>query len=249
MKTNITVAIPALNEEKKIKSTIMAVIRASILAGNVKLNILVIDDGSTDKTSFIVERLKRSYNNIKLIKNIKNLGLGASIRKAIQETYSNKFIFIPGDNDIPFETLVVLFQNAEKADIVMCYFLNNECRGRIRFIISNLFMLIYTSIFNIYVQYINGPAIYPAEELKKLKLVSTRFSIVAEINVKLLKKSLTFMEIPSYRQTGLYGSSSFSFKSLCETIKVLINNIFEIYVMDKKNFSGKPKRVDFIVNR
>jgi glycosyltransferase involved in cell wall biosynthesis len=243
MKTSITVAIPALNEEKNIESTILTVLGASELVREVTTEIIIVDDGSSDNTSAIVKRIMKSNYNVKLLRNEENIGLGASIRKVIEVASSEKFIFIPGDNDIPIETLTLLFRNAKKADIVMCYFLNDECRGRVRFIVSNLFMLIYTTIFDLYVQYINGPAIYPTNELKKLHLASTRFSIVAEINVKLLRQSLTFLELASFRQTGLHGSTSFSFKSLYETFVILLNTIYEVFVSEKQKFSGRPKRV------
>lgn len=60
----LTVAIPAYNVDKFIKNTILSILRAS---NSELVEILVIDDGSKDKTKEEVESLKEKYSNIKLI--------------------------------------------------------------------------------------------------------------------------------------------------------------------------------------
>lgn len=242
---SLTVAIPGLNEEKNIRATIEAVFAAAGKCPDLALEVLVIDDGSTDRTAEIVEELARHYGNLRLLKNPRNLGLGASIRRAIAEASSERFIFIPGDNDIPLTTLELLFSNGYTADMVMCYFLNDESRGRIRYLISTLFRLIYTSTFDIYVIYVNGPAVYPTRKLRELMLHSTRFSIVAEINVKLLRQGLSYTELPSNRQVGLEGSTSATLRSLMETARVYLQLLMDVYVRERSRYSSRPVRVNY----
>ena len=43
--------------------------------------IILVDDGSTDKTTNNILRFKKKYRNIKLIRNLKNRGKGYSIKK------------------------------------------------------------------------------------------------------------------------------------------------------------------------
>jgi hypothetical protein len=148
---------------------------------------------------------------------------------------------------MPRGTLELLFRSAYLADVVMCYFLNDEIRGRVRFVVSNVFMLIYTTLFDLYVQYINGPAVYPTARLRELDLRSTRFSIVAEINVKLLRQGCSFAEVPSHRQTGMHGSTSFSLKSLAETTKILLHVIAEVHFRNRERFGKRPMRVPLAV--
>lgn len=245
---SLTVAIPALNEERNIENAVRSVLDASAKVPDLSVEILVVDDGSTDRTSEIAHSLTQRFRNVRLLRNPRNLGLGASMRRAIEEARGEKFLFVPGDNDMPKSTLELLFGNAYLADVVMCYFLNDECRGRIRFLVSNTFMLIYTTVFDLYVQYINGPAVYPVAALRGLGLHSTRFTIVAEINVKLLRQGATFSEVPSYRQTGLHGSTSFSFTSLVETVRVFCQLIADVYLRDRARYSKRPVRVPYRVS-
>lgn len=245
---SLTVAIAALNEERNIESTIRTVLDASAKVPDLSVEILVVDDGSTDRTSEIASTLAQHFRNVRLLRNPRNVGLGASMRRAIEEAQGERVLFVPGDNDMPGSTLELLFRNAYLADVVMCYFLNDEYRGRIRFLLSNTFMLIYTTVFDLYVQYINGPAVYPIAGLRQLELHSTRFSIVAEINVKLLRQGMSFSEIPSYRQTGLQGSTSLSFGSLLESVRVFIQLIADVYLLHRARYGKRPVRVPYDVS-
>jgi len=245
---SLTVAVPALNEEQNIADTIDSIVTAASKVPALEVEMLVVDDGSTDHTAEIVEDLARVHPNLRLLRNASNVGLGASIRRAISEARGEKFLFIPGDNDMPVSTLELLFANAYLAEVVMCYFHNDEIRGRVRFLVSNLFMLIYTTAFDLYVQYINGPAVYPVALLKALDLRSTRFSIVAEINVKLLRQGATFAEMPSNRQTGLHGSTSFSLKSLAETLGMFVRLLADVYWLERERYARRPRRVPFGVS-
>jgi len=240
---SLTVGIPALNEEQNIESTLRSVLAAAEKTPSLRVEMVVVDDGSTDRTADIVQDFARHHGNIRLIRNPENLGLGASIRRAFESATTDKFLFIPGDNDIPLHTLELLFRNAHVAEVVMCFFQNNEIRARPRLVLSTIFGLIYTLCFELYVQYINGPAVYPLAKLRELELRSTRFSIVAEINVKLLRQGVTFVEVPGTRQVGLAGSTSLGWRSLLETIRVFLHLFYEVHVRHPDRYAKRPVRV------
>ena len=245
---SLTVAIPALNEEKNIKSAVQAALDAGAKVPGIRLEIIVIDDGSKDKTAEIVRDISRQHGNVRLIENPQNIGLGASIRRAIEAASMERFLFIPGDNDIPLSTLELLFSNANAADVVMTYFHNDEYRGRGRYLLSTFFRLIYTTSFDLYVLYVNGPAVYPTEKLKQLNLRSTRFSIVAEINVKLLRQGLTYVELPSNRQVGMEGSTSASWRSLLETARVYIQLFADVHFREPQRYAKRPVRLPYFIS-
>lgn len=245
---SLTVAIPAFNEEKNIENTVRAALAAGTKVPGMRLEIIVVDDGSSDSTAEIVGNLAQQHDNVRLIRNSRNIGLGASIRRSIDEAGMEKFLFIPGDNDVPVSTLELLFMNAYAADVVMTYFHNDESRGRKRYLLSNLFRVIYTTAFDIYVLYVNGPAVYPTAKLKELQLHSTRFSIVAEINVKLLRHGVSFVELASNRQVGMEGSTSASWRSLLETMRVFIRLVLEVYFREPGRYSKRPVRMPYTLS-
>ena len=62
---NLSVVIPCFNEQKNIYNTLLKVI--NILKDYQKFEILVVDDGSKDKTKSIVTRLIKTNKKLKMI--------------------------------------------------------------------------------------------------------------------------------------------------------------------------------------
>lgn len=62
------------------------------------LNILVLDNNSTDNTSQVVETFKKKHSNLCYCKNHYNLGIGGNIARAM-ELASSEYVWILGDDD------------------------------------------------------------------------------------------------------------------------------------------------------
>jgi glycosyltransferase involved in cell wall biosynthesis len=240
---DLSVVVPAFNEERHIAETIDTILGVSAICTDVRIEVIVIDDGSVDRTAEIVSAIALNHANIRLIRNPRNIGLGSSLRVGLAHAAGARLLLVPGDNDLPEAALYELISHSRDADVVMCYFLNNEIRGRDRNLLSTAFGLIYTTAFEIYPQYINGPCVYPVKALRALEIFSTRFSIVAEINVKLLRQGVSFMEVASVRQVGLEGSTSFSFRNLWESATIFIRLCYEVRIRKPHFYSHRPIRL------
>ena len=92
-----SIVIPMYNEEKNVFNLIEEII--SNLANFKNLyEIVVIDDGSTDKTLFFLQEIQSQYNEIIRIKSNKmNQGQSFSLRKGILEASYNTIVTIDGD--------------------------------------------------------------------------------------------------------------------------------------------------------
>jgi glycosyltransferase involved in cell wall biosynthesis len=239
----ISIIIPALNEEKKLKDTVYDIIQSANECAGIQLDIVIINDGSSDGTGRIIKELEREWPFIRSIHNEINLGVGCCIKKALKILKYDRFIWIPSDNDMPKELIKELFQNINKAEMIMAYFINKEARSRWRNIISSLYGLIYAAVFNVYVQYINGSCIYPTQKIRQLNLQSDRFSIAAEMSTKMLLLGCSFYEVGGYMQTGETGSSAMSFKNLIEVIVSFIRLFIEVKITKRAVFNKKINRV------
>ncbi len=79
---SITIITPAYNEEKSIAGTLKSLLELKYPEG--KKEIIVANDGSSDKTAEIVKEFMEKHKEIRLINNKKNLGKAGSINKAIK---------------------------------------------------------------------------------------------------------------------------------------------------------------------
>ncbi|MBU0761447.1 MAG: glycosyltransferase [Candidatus Altiarchaeota archaeon] len=88
MKTKLSIIVPALNEEKRINQALK-----SITEEFKDAEVIVVSDGSTDKTTEIV----RKYVKIKLIESEKTEGKGASIVKGFRAADGEVIGFLDAD--------------------------------------------------------------------------------------------------------------------------------------------------------
>lgn len=98
---DLSIIIPAYNEEALIVSTLES-LRSYMMARSEQYEIIVVDDGSQDKTvTLIQEWQKKNDTALQLFINQRNMGKGFSIRRGVMESSGQCVIFI--DADLPYE--------------------------------------------------------------------------------------------------------------------------------------------------
>lgn len=117
MEKILTISIAAYNIEKYIEKTLSSLLIPSID----KLEILVQDDGSRDKTSIIAQKYEEIYpNSIKVIKK-ENGGYGSTINNSIKMATGKYFKQLDGDDWYDKDNLELLVKELEKIDTDIIY--------------------------------------------------------------------------------------------------------------------------------
>mgnify|MGYP001337756718 CR=1 FL=1 len=101
---DISVVIPAYNEEKRIEKTIRAICQYLKNKGY-HFEIIVVDDGSTDSTSRLILMLSKQIENIRLISHRKNMGKGAAVRSGVLASRGGMVLFTDADLSTPIAEL------------------------------------------------------------------------------------------------------------------------------------------------
>jgi dolichyl-phosphate beta-glucosyltransferase len=96
----LSVIIPAYNEEALILSTLDC-LYSYLSARTETFEILVVDDGSRDKTVEFVQGLQKKNDRVRLLINPQNMGKGFSIRRGVFESRGQMIIFT--DADLPYK--------------------------------------------------------------------------------------------------------------------------------------------------
>ena len=127
---NVTVIIPVYNSEKYIGKCIESVINQTYK--NVK--ILLINDGSTDKSKEILGKYRSEYENIEVI-NQNNKGVAVTRNEAIMKVNTKYLMFIDNDDFIDSNYIETYINSAEENnyDIVMGGYRRVNCKGKIMF--------------------------------------------------------------------------------------------------------------------
>jgi glycosyltransferase involved in cell wall biosynthesis len=193
----ISIVIPALNEEKNLEAAVKGL--APLLEKEESLKdyeILIFDDGSTDKTGEIADRLSQENNRIKVIHNPRNMGLGYNFRKGAELATGNYVSWFPSDNENTPESFISTLKHAGEADVIIAYTSNMEVRPLKRRILSRIYTFINNLIFGLHLRYFNGLSVYRRDLLLKIPPWSNSFAYAVEILVPLLKSGASYIEVP-----------------------------------------------------
>lgn len=94
---NVSVIMPVYNAEKYIAQALDSIFKQTVAVSE----ILIIDDGSTDKTKEIINTYKESFENIRLITNSENRGVSFSRNCGIELANSPWILFLDADDVLP----------------------------------------------------------------------------------------------------------------------------------------------------
>jgi len=116
--TELSFVVPAYNEEVCIENTLDTLgffVKDKLFV----YEVVVVDDGSDDKTYNKVSRYAEKTANMKVIRYSPNVGKGHAIKTGFMQTVGDIVIFVDSDMEIDLETILNYVKALENADIVI----------------------------------------------------------------------------------------------------------------------------------
>lgn len=104
----LSVIIPAYNEESRIGKTLLQVDKY-LSEQDYEYEILVVSDGSSDKTADLVEKYKQLIHNLEIIDNLENKGKGAVVRQGMLVAKGKYRVFMDADNSTTLDHIEKMF--------------------------------------------------------------------------------------------------------------------------------------------
>lgn len=191
---SLSVLVPAYNERHNLAPTVERLMRALNISVE-DFEIIVADDGSTDGTGEVADRLAAEHPEIRVVHNSRNRGLGYCYLRGVEVARKSSFVYIPGDNTWPYRSFLELFGNLGKADVVTSYSTNPEVRPVGRRILSALYTRMLNVLFGLRMHYYNGLTIYPITFLRSNPITTYGFGFQAEVLLKAIYRGLSFIEV------------------------------------------------------
>lgn len=219
---SLSVIIPAFNEAANIATTLQHVSRA-LTALDLDAEILVVDDGSTDETCAVVERAAGRFGGVQLLAHASNRGFGAAYRTGVDAATGEYIVMVHGDNAWTAETLRDLFKHVGDADVVVGYTRHMwRSRSLTRTALSKTFTWLVNAVTGRSLRYYNGLQIHRADVLKTLRIESRGFGFQAEVLVKALSRTRTYIEVPMDLTEREHGESkAFRLRNAVDVVQTL----------------------------
>jgi dolichol-phosphate mannosyltransferase len=191
----LSIIVPALNEEDVIEE-VVAQIHESVRDRARLFEIILVDDGSTDRTGSIMDRLASADRRIRVIHNQGNAGLGTSFQKGLKESRYDYVMLLCGDGGLPAASLPRIFDHIGEKDLVIPFMTNlKRIKSPSRFLISRCYTSLLNLLFGFRLKYYNGLPVYPRSLLQAITITSSGFGFQGEILVKLLRSGCTYVEV------------------------------------------------------
>ena len=196
MRGSLSIIIPAYNEADNILDTLENVTKA-LAPLDLEHEILVIDDGSADKTAALVTSNLHRFPHVTLLANERNIGFGGSYRRGVDAAALDHIVMVHGDNAWGHETLREFFSHVGDADVIIGYTRDMwRSRTATRTLISKAHTAMVNLVTRRHLKYYNGLQIHPAPVLKSLRIESSGFGFQPEVLVKALHRTNTYIEVP-----------------------------------------------------
>jgi len=111
---SISIVIPAFNEERRLPATLDAILDYLHGTDFTASEVLVVDDGSRDATSHVVQDYAGRHPEVRLLQNPGNRGKGYSVRHAMLEARGDWVLFSDADLSAPIAELDKLLAAARE---------------------------------------------------------------------------------------------------------------------------------------
>jgi len=227
---DLTVFISCYNEEEYIVPTIQTVRDALNEIGTVTYEIIVIDDGSKDGSSTLVSSYITAHpdERVLLRTNRVNRGLAQNYLDAAFIGKGKYYRLVCGDNAEPQATMVAVFRELGKADMIIPYYVSSEGKSFYRRIISNTYTTLVNVISGLRLHYYNGLAVHLRHNVMRWHSNTRGFGFQADIICLLLAQGFSFKEVPVKTiERRISGSSNaLTSKNILSVAHTLVDLVF-----------------------
>lgn len=193
---SLSVAIPVYNEEESIRQVVRdASIAVSKMTSDYE--IVLVDDGSTDKTREIIDELQKRDAHIIVVHHFKNKGFTGALLSASRNA-QKEYIFIgPGDGQFDYGELPVFVRAIRNNDIVVSYRPYNEERI-IRKILSTLYHALIHNFFGLKVRELSTCILFRKTVRDDISISSDPYSslFLLEFVYKAIRLGYRIGEVP-----------------------------------------------------
>lgn len=195
--TKLTVAVPVYNEAERIEPALKELLATTF---PIEVEVIVVDDGSTDSTGTLLDSLSMPPN-VRVLRHERNRGKGAALRTALDAATGE--VFVPFDADLEYDP----------ADLTRCLQPLLDSEGDVVYgtrafgshtsfnfwyVMGNKFLNLWANVlFNCYISDLETCyKMVRTDVLRSLGLRSDGFDIEAETTAKLLRAGYRPFEVP-----------------------------------------------------
>jgi dolichol-phosphate mannosyltransferase len=224
----LSVFFPCYNEETNIKNTVLRA--KKVLAKVAKVwEIIIVDDGSTDKTGKYADELSRADARISVIHHRPNRGYGGALKSGFDRAKYEWIVFTDADGQFDFREIEKFIAKKDEADLILGY-RQNRADSLARKVFTSGWSFLARVLLGLKVRdYSCGFKMIKKNAYQKvLPLVGEEKVTQIEMLVKARKKGLRFAEV------GVAHYPRASGKPTGASLKVVARSLIDLVKLWRK---------------
>lgn len=228
---SISVFLPCYNEAANIARTTDSA-RKALENLNRDYEIIIIDDGSTDRTAAIADKLAAQDPHIRAVHHPVNRGYGAALQSGFKAAQKDLVFYTDGDGQFDINEMLPLLELIKEFDIVSCYRINRR-EGLVRKFSGWCWTKLVCLLFKMNFRDIDCAfKLYKREIFDNIEIKSTGALVDAEILARALRKGYTAT------QTGVHHYPRTAGKSTGASPRVICRAFKELLQLRRNILSG-----------
>lgn len=194
---DVSIVMPALDEQDNIRAAIDAALRTFDALG-IDGEVLVVDDGSTDRTRALAEEARDFDARVRVLSHETRQGVGAAFWRGVDHAAGRTVCMLPGDNENDPAEILRHLPLLEETDVVVPFIVNRRARSAFRRALSGGYRRIINATFRTRFRYTNGTILWRRAALRELADGARDHSFFHQTDalVRLTRRGWRFAQVP-----------------------------------------------------
>ncbi|HPM24918.1 MAG TPA: glycosyltransferase family 2 protein [Phycisphaerae bacterium] len=233
---SLTIMYPCYNEEANVERVTRAAVETARAIAD-DWEVVIVNDGSRDRTGEIADRLAAELPNVRAVHNRPNRGYGGALARGFREARKDWIFYTDGDGQFDFNEISKLLPLLATHDIVSCYRLDRK-DSFMRKLNAFAWSTLVNLLFHIGLRDIDCAfKIYPRTFIERIEMRSTGALIDTEMLAKArnLGYSIAQLGVHHYPRTA-GAQTGANLKVIARAFKEL----FKLYRQIKREGRAAP---------
>lgn len=225
MALSISVVVLAFNEEESLKAVVHEINSVLQTLGR-EYEVIIVDDGSTDGTGSIADRLAKETARIRVVHHPINKGLGEAYRTGFALAQGDLITFFAADGEIPAATIKEFTPLMDKADMVLGYLPHRRNSSLLAKSLSKAERMLFWLLFGSFPKF-QGVFMLRRTLLSQLELTSRGrgWTVVMELIIRASRGGYRIVSAPTAMRPRMSG------KSKVKNLATIWDNLRQVFAL------------------
>lgn len=216
---DLSIVYPAYNEEDNLPTLLNSTMQV-LQDSDINFELIVVNDGSSDKTQNILNRFKETYPKIiRIIEHEHNLGYGQSLKDGFLAANGQYVFYTDSDLQFDLNEIKKFYALKHEKTLIIGYRLDRQ-DAPLRIFMAKGYRFLINLLFSLGVKDIDCAfKLFPKNLFQNISIESKKFLIDAEILIKAKKQGYAIHELGVKHFARQHGQSTVKWFHILLTLK------------------------------